>query len=110
MDISEWKRREKEAQKYIALMTSMCSQGIVNPPSLTQWKGQMLYYLNVESAWVMERNKMMQFEAIWSGGECCWRWGCERVGLGRGDVVDACVCILLFAYGCYVLKKKKEYK
>jgi hypothetical protein len=36
-----------------------------NAPLLTQWKGQMLYYLNVERVWVMERTKMMQFEAMW---------------------------------------------
>ena len=41
----------------------------------------MLYYLNVESAWAMERNKMVQSEAMWrsdagtgDGGVSMWGW------------------------------------
>jgi hypothetical protein len=36
----------------------------INPPSLTQCKNVMIYYLNIESAW-KKRNKMVQFEAMW---------------------------------------------
>jgi hypothetical protein len=50
-----------------------------NPASLTQWKGQMLYYLHFLSVWATERNKMVPFEAMW------WRVirAHEQVGLGR---------------------------
>lgn len=75
LDISEWKRREKEAQKYIALMTSMCSQGIVNPPSLTQWKGQMLYYLNVESVGNGEKQNGAVWGHVAESNKCAGDWG-----------------------------------
>ena len=35
-----------------------------NPQSLTQWKGQMLYYLKIESVWATEGNKMVPFKAM----------------------------------------------
>ena len=36
-----------------------------NPPSLTQWKNQMIYYLIIEIAWVTEKNELVQFKAMW---------------------------------------------
>ena len=68
----------------------------------------MHHYLNAESAWALEKNKMVQFEALWR------RVGCEHEGLGRCDVVAVCVMsfcrCLVFVFFCnyfFILQRKK---
>lgn len=68
----------------------------------------MIYYLNIESVWARERNRMVQFEAMWQRVMQALEM-CKQVGLGPGDVdvfvllyVVVCICML-----CFMSFKKK---
>ena len=68
----------------------------------TQWKGKLLYYLKIDSAWMTERIEMVQFEAMERKVMRVlemWVWAGVKLWIFVG-------CCRLYVYILYCLSNK----